>query len=150
MLNCYYFFNDNFTNKRILDLYSPMKEGMKKKIRPKELYMANSWAVKNIYVYIFLIRMHCVDCGILVPWPGIELSPLAVKAWSPNHWTVREFLKYFCFDLEQWCPHCCRIRVTSYAILGYPVSDTWFLPKVLSLHYGPLLALYILWVLINV
>ena len=34
-------------------------------------------------------------CGILVPQPGFEPRPLAVKAWSPNHWTAREFLKYF-------------------------------------------------------
>ena len=29
-------------------------------------------------------------CRILVPWPGIEPGPRAVRAWSPNHWTVRE------------------------------------------------------------
>ena len=31
------------------------------------------------------------SCGILVPWPDIEQRPLAVKAYSPNHWTTREF-----------------------------------------------------------
>ena len=30
-------------------------------------------------------------CGILVPHPGIEPGPLAVKAPSPNNWTTREF-----------------------------------------------------------
>ena len=30
-------------------------------------------------------------CGILVPWPGIEPRPLAVKSLSPNHWNAREF-----------------------------------------------------------
>ena len=30
-------------------------------------------------------------CGILVPQPGIEPAPLALKARSPNHWTAREF-----------------------------------------------------------
>ena len=30
-------------------------------------------------------------CGILVPLPGIEPRPSAVKAQSPNHWTTREF-----------------------------------------------------------
>ena len=29
-------------------------------------------------------------CGILVPSPGIEPRPSAVKAQSPNHWTARE------------------------------------------------------------
>ena len=31
-----------------------------------------------------------VACGILVPWPGIELRLLAEKVPSPNHWTTRE------------------------------------------------------------
>ena len=31
--------------------------------------------------------------GILVPQPGIEPGPLAVKAQNPNHWTAREFPK---------------------------------------------------------
>ena len=30
-------------------------------------------------------------CGTLVPQPGIEPGSPAVKALSPNHWTVREF-----------------------------------------------------------
>ena len=29
-------------------------------------------------------------CGILVPRPGIEPRPSAVKALSPNQWTTRE------------------------------------------------------------
>ena len=29
--------------------------------------------------------------GILVPLPGIEPWPSAVKAWSPKHWTTKEF-----------------------------------------------------------
>ena len=32
-----------------------------------------------------------MDCGILVPQPGIDPALLAVKAWSPNHLTSREF-----------------------------------------------------------
>ena len=35
-------------------------------------------------------------CGILVHWPGIKPAPPAVEAWSPNHWTAREFpLSFF-------------------------------------------------------
>ena len=33
---------------------------------------------------------HCAACGILVPRPGIEPGPPAVKAPRPNHWTSRE------------------------------------------------------------
>ena len=39
-------------------------------------------------------------CGILVPRPGIEPGPSAVKAWSPNHWTARE-LPYFLFLMHE-------------------------------------------------
>ena len=34
---------------------------------------------------------------ILVPWPGIESVPLAVKVRSPNHWTARELPPCFFF-----------------------------------------------------
>ena len=30
-------------------------------------------------------------CGILVPQPGIEPRPSAVRVQSPNHWAAREF-----------------------------------------------------------
>ena len=32
-----------------------------------------------------------VACGILDPQPRVEPGPSAVKAWSPTHWTAREF-----------------------------------------------------------
>ena len=44
----------------------------------------------TLFIYLF-IWPRCAACGILVPWPGIEPSPSAVKAPSPNHWTAREF-----------------------------------------------------------
>lgn len=40
---------------------------------------------------------HCEDCGILVPRPGVEPTPSAVKEWNVNHWSAREFLKILCF-----------------------------------------------------
>ena len=44
------------------------------------------------YLYLFFFFWpHCVACGILVPQPGIEPVPSAVKVLSPNHWTSREF-----------------------------------------------------------
>ena len=49
-------------------------------------------------------------CGILVPQPGIETAPSAVKALSPNHWTAREFLPY-----KFW-------------MIIKPMADTFFLP----------------------
>ena len=44
---------------------------------------------------------HCTVCRILVPWLGIELGPSAVKAWSPNHWTAREFPRDTSFKEEE-------------------------------------------------
>ena len=38
-----------------------------------------------------------VACGILVPWPGIKPEPPAVEAWSPSHWTTREFISPFSY-----------------------------------------------------
>ena len=37
----------------------------------------------------FLFLCHPA-CGILVPQPEIGPVPLAVEAWSLNHWTTRE------------------------------------------------------------
>ena len=51
------------------------------------------------YVYTFTKyeQMHwtnlSVVCNILLPWPGIQLMPPAVKVWSLNHWTAKEVLK---------------------------------------------------------
>ena len=44
-----------------------------------------------IFIYIYLFILGGTACGILVPGPGIEPGPSAVKALSPNHWTTREF-----------------------------------------------------------
>ena len=38
---------------------------------------------------------------VLVPWPGIEFQPLAVSAWSPNHWTTREFPVVFLIEIDE-------------------------------------------------
>ena len=57
----------------------------------------------NIYIYIFFFFffwLHRVACGILVPQPGIEPVPSAVKVQGPNHWTVREFPLVCVFNLE--------------------------------------------------
>ena len=49
-----------------------------------------------------------LNCGMWDPvtWPGIEPMPLAVKTWSPNHWTTRECLS---------CSHF-RLLIATYAL----------------------------------
>ena len=40
---------------------------------------------------------------ILVSWPGIEPTPPALKIWSLNHWTSREFPKPLFFETtDDW------------------------------------------------
>ena len=39
---------------------------------------------------IFISWPHHSVCGILVPRPGTEPTPLAVEAQSLNHWATRE------------------------------------------------------------
>ena len=43
-----------------------------------------------ILFYYFFGGPCCAACEILVPQPGIEPGPSAVKAQSPNHWTAKE------------------------------------------------------------
>ena len=42
------------------------------------------------HMLILVFRPGRAACGILVPHPGTEPDPLAVKAWSLNHWTISE------------------------------------------------------------
>ena len=42
----------------------------------------------SVYLSIYLSLLKA--CRMLVPLPGVEPGPLAVKVWSPNHWTTRE------------------------------------------------------------
>ena len=37
----------------------------------------------SIYLSIYLLLLKA--CRMLVPLPGVEPGPLAVKVWSPNH-----------------------------------------------------------------
>ena len=48
-------------------------------------------------VMFFFFWSCSTACRILVPQPGIEPRPLAVKAQGPNHWAARDFPRYSCF-----------------------------------------------------
>ena len=54
------------------------------------------------YFFIFIFWLRCAACGIIVPWPGIEPGPSAVRARSPNHWTTREFPNRLYFFRAVW------------------------------------------------
>ena len=47
----------------------------------------------ELYLFLMCIYFLAVPystCGILVSQPGIQPTPPALEAWSPNHWTTRE------------------------------------------------------------
>ena len=46
------------------------------------------WDFLFHFVYFKNFWSHHAACRILVPQPGIETGPLAVKVWSPNHHRV--------------------------------------------------------------
>ena len=64
------------------------------------------------FFFFFFFLPHYMTCGILVPRLGTESKPSAVKAWSPNQWTTREFLRVIFFFLNCLSKHCPRVRVS--------------------------------------
>ena len=49
------------------------------------------WTTREFPGCVFF-QPHSTACEILVPQPGTELGPSAVKVKSRNHWTAREVL----------------------------------------------------------
>ena len=60
------------------------------------LWASWMWVLFVCLLCFLFFWLHCAACGILVPRPGIEPGPSAVKARSPNLWTAREFTE--CVD----------------------------------------------------
>ena len=55
------------------------------------LECAERASLKCSFIYAFIYSFILAVCGILVPQPGIEPRPTAVKALSLNCWNAREF-----------------------------------------------------------
>ena len=75
---------------------------------------------------------------VLVPQPGTESEPLAVEAWSLNHWTPREVSVLFILK-QSWahgtCPKKCWLLLLS-------VSFYFFKKKFISqIPQGPVPAM---------
>jgi len=58
-------------------------------------------------------------CGLLVPQPGIELMPPALKVWSLNHWTTLEVVYLFVYN----CPNraCMQLFFLCYSFYVFVV-----------------------------
>ena len=65
--------------------------------------------ISTAFIYLFIYWPFQAACRILVPQPGMEPRPMAVKAGSPNHWAAREFplktvvLVYLYWSIIKYC-----------------------------------------------
>ena len=75
---------------------------------------------------VFFFWLCQIACGISVPGPGIELAPLALETWSPNHWTTREVAQdmNFC-SISGWlsCLSCVQVTVSHGGVGSDPTPD---------------------------
>ena len=58
-------------------------------------------SARVLYLFFFFSWPQWAACRILVPLLQIEHGPTAVKAWSPNHWTTREFSSFISLKPEE-------------------------------------------------
>ena len=72
-----------------------------------------------LIVSFFFLVFGYTACGILVSCAGIQPTPLAVEAWSLNHWITREVPL---FQLEE--------RLLSHVFC--PLEESPFLPLALT------------------
>ena len=75
-----------------------------------------------IIIIIIIFWLHHEACEIVIPWPGIEPRPLAMKAPSPNHWTARKFP--VTEDNKGKMPHHVSSREYNLWIEGILIADT--------------------------
>ena len=62
---------------------------------------------------------------ILVPQPGIEPGCLAVKAWSPNHWTARKLpaTEFFTCPVLSHYFHSCSLPSSHKKFISSTMND---------------------------
>lgn len=100
-------------------------------------------SIVKIQVSVFFFWPRCAACRDL----GIELAPLAMKVWSPNHWTAWEFLVSPVFSYFVVISLCLWVLLGSlfFGILflsgvdfvGLPGAEAWYHSSLL----GPFLIL---------
>ena len=88
---------------------------------PGEAFFASVLAefTRGELLSFFFFWPRCAACGILVPRPGTEPRPTAVKVWSPNHWTTRESPLFL--PLSQIFCCYCRVVGVSYVFWIYMI-----------------------------
>ena len=58
------------------------------------------WICYNIASVLCFVFFGHKACGILIPWPVIESTTLALEG-EVNHWTARKFPAFYIFDLTK-------------------------------------------------
>ena len=53
-------------------------------------FKQNTLWIPFLVVLCFCFGPHCLACGVLVPWSGMEPPPAAMEAQSLNHWATKE------------------------------------------------------------
>ena len=113
-----------------------------------DLHYSVFWVTYSFFSIIcFVLFRPChMACRILVPWPGIEPTPSAVKVWGPNHCTTRElpvFLHYS-LPLVQFLPQQMSFVIfllplysfySLFTILSFSTDNFSLIPLVFSLSF---------------
>ena len=84
----------------------------------------HTWFFKRQESFFFFFWPCHLSYRILVLWPGIERRSLAVNAYSPNHWTTREFRNFFIL-VSQWKQHLFRRWKEIMCIFFIQVWSPW-------------------------
>ena len=71
-----------------------------------EIYTFTGWILRYVNFFFWL---HQVECGILVPQPGIKPVPPAVEVQSSNHWTTKEVPELFLLKKSLSRVVCCVV-----------------------------------------
>ena len=99
---------------------------------------------------LFLSLATLTAYEILIPWPGFEPGSPAVKAWTSNHWTAREFSRVILSSIRQilscllqalQCIYCLTQSCVQYCVPSESLFPT--LPSPAALQ-PPLIALLFL------
>ena len=56
-----------------------------------------------VFLFVSLFWPNSLACGVLVPWPGTELAPPAVRVWILSLYTFRDVPPVF--GVWSLCPH---------------------------------------------
>ena len=74
--------------------------------------------------HIFFFSDHTTWLSGLSSPPGIELMPLALEAWSPNHWTTREVPRVKLFTTCE--PHLIHMLSFFYSFKKIKIEFTYY------------------------